>query len=171
MKGLPVTLPVRRVAAALALGVALATAGCGTAEAGRAATVDGRVITEDEVQTAQSQINTAFPDANLTTDDVLTRLINAPYVLDFAAQQGNPQSASVARSNFPAGMDPAPETIELLRGQYALQFLQQAGQQIPVETFQKLQVEVNPRYGSYDASTAAVAASLPTWVTPYNADQ
>ena len=121
MKGLLVTLPVRRVAAALALGVALATAGCGSLEAGRAATVDGRVITETEVQTAQSQFNDglpATPTSRPTTSSA--RLINAPYVLDFAAKHGQPpQSASVARSNLRRTADahPAPETIELLRGQ------------------------------------------------------
>ncbi len=100
MKGPLVTTPVRRVAAALALGAALVTAGCGTTEAGRAATVDGRVITENEVQVAQAQINKTFPGANLTGDQVLGRLIGAPVYLDEIAQQGAPVSESLARTAY-----------------------------------------------------------------------
>lgn len=164
MKGLLVTLPVRRVAASLALGAALVTAGCGSTEAGRAATVDGRVITEDQVHTAQSEINKAFPSANLTTADVVYRLIEAPYVIDYVAKQGAPQSASVARSNFPATAEPSAEAIELLRGQYARQVLEQAGQTLPAETFAKVKVVVNPRYGTFDPSKSALTATRPDWL-------
>lgn len=164
------TLTVRRVTAALALGVALATAGCGSTEASRAATVDGRVITEAQVHTAQSEINEAYPEANLAAADVLTRLIRAPFILDAAAQQGAPLSVSVAEAAFP-GQDPSPETIELLRAELAAQNLQQAGVDIPVETFADLQIEVNPQYGDFDPQTASVGSTLPEWVTPYSADQ
>ncbi|MGG5259510.1 hypothetical protein [Phycicoccus avicenniae] len=163
------TLPVRRVAAALALGAALVTAGCGTTEAGRAATVDGRVITQDQVATAQAEINKAFPNANLSSSAVLARLINAPYQLDFVAQQGSPQSESVARANFPAGTDPSPEAVEVLRGELAIAYLQQAGVSIPMAVFEKLKVEVNPRYGTYDPSTASLTPTTPSWIKPAGA--
>lgn len=166
MKGLLVTLPVRRVAASLALGLALVTAGCGTTEAGRAATVDGRVITEDQVRTARSDINTAFPDANLTAADVLYRLIEAPYLIDYVAKQGAPQSASVARANFPATAEPSDEAVELLRGQYARQVLEQAGQTLPAETLADLDVVVNPRYGTFDPTKPQLTATQPDWVKP-----
>ena len=42
---------------------------------------------------------------------------------------------------------------------------------MPVETFQQLKVEVNPRYGTYDPATASLTADLPAWITPYAADQ
>ncbi len=164
------TLTVRRASAALALGVALATAGCGSIEANRAATVDGRVITEAEVHTAQSEINEAYPQANLVASDVLTRLIRAPYILDVAAEQGAPLSVSVAEAAFP-GKDPSSVTIELLRAELAAQNLQQSGVEIPLETFSALQIDVNPRYGEFDPQTASVAATLPEWVTPFSADQ
>ncbi|MBM6402071.1 hypothetical protein [Phycicoccus sonneratiae] len=164
MKGLLVTLPVRRAAAALALGAALVTAGCGTTEAGRAATVDGRVITESQVNTARTEINKAFPDANLTASDVLYRLIEAPYVIDYVAKQGAPQSASVARANFPATADPSDEAIELLRGQYARQVLQQAGQTLPAEAMAGVKVVVNPRYGTFDPSKTELTPSRPDWL-------
>lgn len=166
MKGLLVTLPVRRVAASLALGLALVTAGCGTTEAGRAATVDGRVITEDQVRTARAEINKAFPDANLSASDVLYRLIQAPYVIDYVAKQGAPQSASVARANFPATADPSEEAVELLRGQYARQAVEQAGQQVPADLLAKVKVVVNPRYGTFDPAKAELTASQPDWVKP-----
>lgn len=166
MKGLLVTLPVRRVAASLALGLALVTAGCGTTEAGRAATVDGRVITEDQVRTARSEINKAFPDANLTASDVLYRLIQAPYVIDYVAKQGAPQSASVARASFPATDDPSDEAVELLRGQFARQAVENAGQQVPADLLAKAEVVVNPRYGTFDPAQAELTASQPDWVKP-----
>lgn len=179
MKGPLVTTPVRRVAAALALGAALVTAGCGTTEAGRAATVDGRVITENEVQVAQAQINKTFPGANLTGDQVLGRLIGAPVYLDEIAQQGAPVSESLARTAYQQqdtydGEAPADETLEVLRAQLAIQQLAQSGASVPTEALTKLKVDVNPRYGAFDASkltewdavqsTAGLATSTPDWI-------
>lgn len=170
------TLPVRRLAAALALGAALATTGCGVGDAGRAATVDGRVISEDEVQEVRRQINATFPTANLSPADVLSRLIQAPVILDFATQQGAPVSESVARQAYTgqessSGGEPTAETLQLLRAELAFQGLQQSGAQIPVTSFEQLDVEVSPRYGTFDPQSASVAAALPEWVTPYTPDQ
>ncbi|GGL35179.1 hypothetical protein H9L10_01455 [Phycicoccus endophyticus] len=164
---------VRRVSAALALGVALVTTGCGTTQANRAATVDGQVITETEVHTAQSQINATFPSANLSTSDVLSRLIQAPVILDLAEQQGSPVSETVAEHTYEQQPDydgePAEEpTLEVLRAELALQAIQDAGVQVPISLFEKLDVEVNPRYGDFDPSTASVAETQPEWVESYS---
>ncbi len=163
MKGPFVTLPVRRLAAALVLGAALVTSGCGTTQANRAAVVDGSVISETEVQTAQAQINEAFPTANLSMQDTLSRLIRAPYEIDYVAAHGNPQSESVARSQYP-GQDPDPATIELLRGELSRQFLDETGKQEVTKTLQALHVTVNPRYGVFDAGSAEIVPTLPGWV-------
>ena len=170
------TLPVRRVIAALVLGGALVTSGCGANEANQAAVVDGTVITETEVQTAQRQINATFPSANLTVSNVLSRLIQAPVVLSFAEEQGSPVSETVARSLYEQqeawdGEDPARSTVEVLRAELAIQGLQQSGAQVPVSEFETLRVRLNPRYGTFDPATASVATSMPAWITPYDANQ
>lgn len=176
MKGLLVTTPVRRVAAALILGAALVTAGCGTTEAGRAATVDGKVITETDVQTARTQINTTFPAANLTTSQVLGRLIAAPVILSIAERQGTPVSESIAQTTYTTqpdynGEKPEAPTLEVLRAELALQQFQQSQTQVPVSEFQKLKVVVNPRYGRFDPASASVTEQTPDWIKPAAAKQ
>ncbi len=182
MKGPSVTLPVRRLVAALALGAALVTSGCGTTEANRAAVVDGNVIPETEVQEAMTQVNAMEPalfSQPWTPTATLTALVRAPVVLDYLAGKGFVASESKARQTArDRGIkDPGPGTIEIIRFATALTDANQSGrfgdaegQELSAQ-LRAQDVVVNPRYGSFDPETADIAVTLPPWVTPYNASK
>lgn len=174
------THPVRRVTAALVLGVALVTAGCGGTQANRAAVVDGTVIPETRVQDAMTQVNGMKPallQQSLTPSSTLTALIQAPVILDFLATRGIVASESAARQEASTRgvSDPAEGTLEIIRLATALGQAQQSGalgQAEAVElsdTLRKQHIVVNPRYGQFDPETASVSVTLPKWITPYNA--
>lgn len=182
MKGPLVTLPVRRLAAALALGAALVTAGCGTTEANRAAVVDGRVITETTVQETMTQLNAMQPplfQAALTPTDTLTTLLRAPVATDYLAEKGFVASDSLARQAAAERgiVDPGEGTIEVIRFATAISEANSEGafgdaENIELsEALRQQDVEVNPRYGEFDPDTVAVTLTLPSWVTPFNAAQ
>ncbi len=176
VKGHPVTPPVRRLVATLALGAALATAGCGSTRASTAAVIDGSVISQDDVSTAMQQVNGMDPallQSKLTPSSTLTALIQAPVVLDFLTGRGLVVSDSVAtREAQTRGVDqPASSTLEIIRLASSITTAQQGGQLTEDDTVQlsdqlrSQDVEVNPRYGTFNAETATVDLGLPTWVT------
>ena len=114
------TLSVRRSVAALALGVALATAGCGVTSADRAATVDGTVISESDLQTTMREVNAMEPallQNPLSPSGTLTALVQAPVVLDVLAAKGVAVSDSVARRTASErGLtDPSDGALEIVR--------------------------------------------------------
>ncbi|WP_239099890.1 hypothetical protein [Phycicoccus sp. CSK15P-2] len=176
------TLPVRRLVAALALGAALLTAGCGSLETDRAATVDGRVITETEVNSVMEQINAMDPSPvqnPLTPGAALTQLVRSAPALEFFAENGLVSSESLARTQARDGGldDPSDATIEILRYFHALNVAssgQQFTQEDQAEFFQRIssqEVDVSPRYGAFDPETLAVTATTPEWVEPFAAPQ
>ena len=173
MKGQLVTLPVRRAAAALALTAALVTAGCGTAEAGRAAVVDGRVIAESEVRSTMEQVNAmGVLQQPLTSATALTALVRSAPALTFFEENGVVASRSVAvQAARDAGVaDPGEGTIEVLRFFNALNTAAQS-QKFTADDEQELvariaaqDVTVNPRYGDFDPTAAAVSPVTPPWI-------
>jgi hypothetical protein len=177
-----VTLPVRRLAAALVLGAALVTAGCGTTEANRAAVVDGRVISETTVQETMAQLNTMEPplfQEAFTPTYTLTTLLRAPVAIDYLADKGFVASESVARqAAAERGIDdPGPGTLEVIRFATAISDASGQGafgdaENIELsEALRQQDVEVNPRYGEFDPDSFAVSVTVPSWVTPFNAAQ
>lgn len=176
------TLPVRRVVAALLLGGALVTSGCGSTQAEQAAVVDGRVIPESEVQAVMEEFNAMEParlQNPFTPSSALSALVQARPGLAFFEDNGVVASRSAAvASARSAGIDePSEGTIEVLRFLDALQQAStstQFSQEDQAEFFSRIaeqDVEVNPRYGTFDAENLSVAATLPSWVTPYDAGQ
>lgn len=176
------TPPVRRLVVVLALGAALVTTGCGSTRAGTAATVDGSVIEQSDVTSAMEQINEMDPallQAPLTPSSTLTALIQAPVVLDFLAEQGLVVSDTVATRDAQSRgvQDPSDSTVEIIRFASSISAAQQSGQlsqEDSVELTDRLSsrdVEVNPRYGSFNAETVSVDLGLPTWVTLDTAGQ
>lgn len=164
--------PVKAVKArtiALALAGVLALSACsGTSSAQTAAVVDGRVITEQQVREATEQINAAFkPEQPLTAAQALTLLIRAPYINKAAADAGKAQSESAARAAFKDYPEtPSDTTVEILQAEASLQQIDDAGRQKLTKEFAALQMTVNPRYGTFDASQAAVVADTPNWLVP-----
>ncbi|EAP97220.1 hypothetical protein JNB_17158 [Janibacter sp. HTCC2649] len=154
---------------ALALAGVLALSACsGTSSAQTAAVVDGRVITEQQVREATEQINAAFkPEQPLTAAQALTLLIRAPYINKAAADAGKAQSESAARAAFKDYPEtPSDTTVEILQAEASLQQIDDAGRQKLTKEFAALQMTVNPRYGTFDASQAAVVADTPNWLVP-----
>ena len=176
------TLSVRRSVAVLALGAALATAGCGATSADRAATVDGTVISESDLQTTMREVNSMEPalvQNALSPSGTLTALVQAPVVLDVLAGKGIAVSDSVARRTATErGLrDPSEGTLQIVRLATAIGNAQQAGQitEADAATLQErlgaLDVTVNPRYGSFDPQTASVQLTQPGWITAPDAPQ
>lgn len=176
------TSSVRRTVAALVLGAALATAGCGATTADRAAVVDGSVISETELQETMREVNGMEPallQQALTPSGTLTALIQAPTVLDVLAGKGIAVSDSVARqAAAQRGLsDPSEGTLQIVRLATAIGAAQEQGAVTEVEQQQvneriaALDVEVNPRYGTYDARSASVTLTQPAWITPADAQQ
>jgi hypothetical protein len=175
-----VTLSVRRSMAALAVGVALVTAGCGVAAPDRAAVVDGTVITERDLQVAMSQVNGMDPallQQPLTPSGTLTALVQAPVILDFLEGKGVVVSESVAtREARDRGVsNPSEDTLSIIKLATSITAAQQSGQlteadgQALTEQLQALEVEVNPRYGAFSPETASIQLVAPEWVTSVDA--
>ena len=176
------TSSVRRSVAALVLGAALATAGCGATTADRAAVVDGSVISETELQSAMREVNGMEPallQQPLTPSGTLTALVQAPVVLAVLADKGVAVSDSVARqAAAQRGLaEPSEATLQIVRLATAIGTAQEQGVVTEAEANEvnkrlaELDVEVNPRYGTYDATNASVTLTQPAWITPADAQQ
>jgi hypothetical protein len=154
---------------AIALAGVLALSACaGTTSAETAAVVDGRVITEQQVREATAQINKAFkPEQPLTAAQTLTLLIRAPYINEAAAAAGRAQSESAARAalkDFPE--TPAESTVEILQAEASLQQIDDAGRQALTQKFAEVDMDINPRYGTFDPQQASLVAVQPNWLAP-----
>jgi hypothetical protein len=177
-----VTLPVRRVLAVLTLGAALVTSGCGSLQTNRAATVDGTVITEDEVRAVMTEVNSMQPallQEKFTPSSALTALVRARPAITFFEENGVVASQSVATKEAETRgvADPSDATIEVIRFVDALsqaassQKFTAADETELVQRISRQKVTVNPRYGVFDADTAAVGTATPPWVTAYSPRQ
>jgi hypothetical protein len=175
-----VTSTVRRSVAALALGAALVTAGCGTSTADKAAVVDGTVIRETDLQAAMSEINGMDPallQEQLTPSGTLTALVQAPVVLDYLEGKGIVVSDSVASKEAAARgvQEPSETTLQIIKLASAISAAQQSGQfaeadaQALSEQLRSQDVEVNPRYGAFNPDTASVQLGQPSWVEAFDA--
>jgi hypothetical protein len=169
--------------AALAVGAALVLAGCGgPAGPDRAAVVDGQVITETSLQTAQSEVNSMNPallQAKLTPTATLTALVQAPVVLTYLDGLGVRVSDSVAKLDAEKRgvSDPADSTLEIIKLASAISTAQGDGKltdadaQTLTQQLQSLNIDVNPRYGTFNPQTASIELTTPGWVKPLTAAQ
>lgn len=133
--------------ASVALLGALTLSACGDTNV--AAKFDGHVVTEQEVASVVSDINEAFQPAKpYTPQQALGALVRAPYLIDYAAEHGFPQTASMARTQIPL-MDPSDATVRVLQSTAAIDHLTQADQIALTKVFGDLEVDVNPKYGAY----------------------
>jgi len=178
-----VTLSVRRSVAALAVGAALVLAGCGGPEGpDRAAVVDGKVITETSLQTAMSEVNSMNPallQAKLTPTGTLTALVQAPVVLTYLDGLGVRVSDSVAKQDAQKRgvADPDASTLEIIKLASAISTAQGDGKLTEddaatlTKQLQELNIDVNPRYGTFNPQTASIELTAPGWVKPLTAAQ
>ncbi len=177
------TLSVRRSVAALAVGAALVLAGCGgPAGPDRAAVVDGQVISETSLQAAMSEVNAMNPQLlqeKLTPTGTLTALVQAPLVLTYLDGLGVRVSDSVAKQDAQQRgiADPADSTLEVIKLASAISTAQTEGRLTEAdaatltEQLKALDIDVNPRYGTFNPETASIELTTPDWVTPLNAAQ
>jgi hypothetical protein len=185
---------IRPAAVALAAALLLTplTAACGT-QAGAAAVVGDRRITVGELQTATSEVRSIVQDPSQVTQQlVLGWLIANPYVLQVAAEQGRGVSTQDAqgfftRSNFTnasGGTTPSESALAAVQSAYALQLLTgqdaspQAAKAAVDEVLADLRaadVDVNPRYGTFDyrwdeqTQSFTLTPRSPNWLEPRQA--
>lgn len=166
----------RAVAVVVAGAAALAVSGCGV-DAGAAAIVDGRRIAVGDVQRATSQVNRIVgQDGQFTQRITLSYLIVEPFLVAEATRKGVGVSPDQARDIFrqfgftdpeSGGTTPDDAAVRLVRAVLTINVLQgrtlseadtplpadegAAAMQQVVGELQGADIEVNPRYGDFEA--------------------
>lgn len=135
--------------------------GCGQTNV--AASFDGHVVTEDEVASAVKDVREAYPQTQLDSRQALTMLIQAPYLIDHAAKSGYPTTASMAKARIPMP-DPSDSTVRIIQSTSVIDKLSEADKIALSKQLTDLKVAVNPKYGSYDPTQAAVGPNTPDWI-------
>lgn len=170
--------PIARSArgAALAAAASLALAACGSSEDGApvegssavAATVDGQEITVGQVQRTTRELRT-FLEAQaassgqqpqqLNADSVVTLLVQAPAVLDFAEDEGIPvPSAGTTRKNLASVLPSvSDETVDFLRANSLSSQLDESTRSQLIDRLDQQKVTISPRY-------AAASDQAPDWL-------
>lgn len=161
------------LAAAAALG-ALVLAGCGV-QPGVAAQVADRVITQDELERTREDLSQFVQGADAGA--VLVAMVVGPLFVDAAADAGVGVSRDAARTviaeTTAASGAPAPEVgegvVEVIRFTMAVQNLQALpdGAEILAEVDESiggLDIDVNPRYGQFDALAGAITPEAEPWI-------
>jgi hypothetical protein len=166
-----VTRRVGRLSVAAGL-LALALTGCTTFEKGStAAFVDGRPISTSEVAQVTQQYNdnlsTSAQD-RLQEPQTLGLLILAPFVLDQAKASGSwvpDERYNAALAKVP---DPSQGTKDLVGVSIALQpgVLSDKDVAAIVAALKKANVELDPRYGTFDPSTGGFLPPNNNWIRP-----
>jgi hypothetical protein len=150
-----------RLLAAVIAAAALVLTGCGRADT--AAVVDGHVITESGVLAASEQV-AQYATQPLPPADIVNRLVVLPPVLEVLEERGVTISDAAARSAVSGITDPAPYLLDLARLDLAIGQMTQEDMQNVIARLQEAEVEVNPRYGTFDPQQAAVVATQPDWI-------
>jgi hypothetical protein len=149
----------------LLLGVTLALSACGSQKPGAAAIIDGTTISDKDVQTVAAQLN-SLPQVQqkLTPTVVLLDLILAPYVLAEADRTGKGVPEAQARKVVAKVANASPATIDFVRMQLAIPSLSQASKTSILAKLGKAKITVNPRYGTFDLTQAAILPTSPNWI-------
>lgn len=155
-----------RPATALALGALLLSGCAGGLSGGTAAVVDGQVITVDQVQQATTDFN-ALPVSPVSPSEVLTLLIYTDVAEETYAAAGNPpvtEAQVIAQLRGAGVAEPSQHVVDLYR---TVIHLQGSGQ---VPSTDGIDIEVNPRFGNWDAEVGQVMAQTPSWITEVTAE-
>ena len=144
--------PIRK--AALVVMLAGSLAACGSFKADNAVTVNGQTFTETDVQATTQQLAPSFQ--NLTTAQTVQTLAVAPVILDLANTHGIVVTDEAALAALPGVRDAEDGTLEIARSIVAWQRLTQSVRGIEQEFQQAVgaaDIELNPRYGSFNPKT------------------
>ena len=168
----------RRVIAAVSLSAALTLSACGGPGSEPGVSVDGTDYSVADLQQAVQDL-TSVAQMPSTTSDVIRDLAVLPVLKDIVdgtpAQVSEGEIRSILAENGVA--DPSRATVDSATARQYLQSLndpavmQDPGmadavakmQAVTEETFEQIDVEVNPRYGEWDVSTGVVP-STPSWI-------
>lgn len=139
-----------------------------------AAIVNGQPITNEDVATAAHEFNTYIvtdPSQAVTEARVLSYLILAPFVLAEAERTGAwkpDESYNNTIAKIPQASQP---TKDLIATSLAAQALSQDGVTAVLDQLKKADVQLDPRYGTFDPSTGGSLAEAPNWIktTPTSA--
>lgn len=152
---------ITRLFAAVIAAAVLALTGCGKADT--AAVVDGKVITESGVLAAAAQVD-EYASQPMATTDLLNRLIVLPSVLGVLGERDVVISDAAARSAVGGIGDPAPYLVDLARLDLAIGAMTEEDLAEVTARLAELDVELNPRYGTFDATQAAIVGTSPEWI-------
>ncbi len=157
--------------AAAVLAVALTTAACSPRETGAAAVVGDRRVSTQELQDALAGLKAGNPQfAEVAQLDrlVLFDLIAEPYLVKAAQTAGLGVSDSEAQAALPGTPQADPAAVRALRGQIALNKLNQAQSTEALDavaaTLRSEGVKVSPRYGRFDSQSLSVVDAAPNWL-------
>lgn len=179
----------RSLAAAAGLVVAaLSLSSCGTPVVGAAAVVNGKRISVGELQQATLDLRAYAPPqaaASLTQSSVLLLLIiREPLhaALSSPALRAGQSLDAARQALLPKVPHPSTAAVEALQAELEVEAIQQLGQQAQqtgqAATLTALQqaidsvrkqvaaqkVQVNPRYGKFDASQLRFTPETPNWL-------
>ena len=165
---------VRRIAlGGAALTLAAGVTGCGSSEAGAAAVVDGQRISVADVQKATADIQ-VFTGQPVSQRQVLYFLIIGPRVVDAASTAGVGVSDSDARTMLVQKVaEPSESAVTAIRANEAVNRLSQLAEDKSKPIMDALiaelkvaQIDVSPRYGTFDRETVTMANSEQNWLVP-----
>ncbi len=132
---------------------------------GQAATVDGTTIAASDLQEVTAQFN-AVAQQPTTPTQVLDTLIKAPALEEMVAGSGQEITDNELLAQL-AQLPGAPAEPNRLMADYlhGLVYSQMVGDSAPPDLFADLDVQVNPRYGTWDPETVSLADATPEWIT------
>ena len=151
----------QRLLAAVIAAAALALTGCGRADT--AAVVDGHVISESGVLAASEQV-AAYASQPMPTSDLVNRLVVLPAVLDVLEERGVTISDAAARSAVGGIDSPTPYLVDLGRLDLAIGQLTQEDMVEVTSRLREADVEINPRFGTFNPDQASVVMTSPDWI-------
>lgn len=154
------------VAVLVVLIVGLLTGCSGAGRPDTAAVVGGKAISAEDLRLATQQLSENV-NPQVTEKFVLSMLILNELATEPAAAAGLWRPDAEFNAVLLKVPQPAPATVAALSGLYASTAMNEAGLNGQlIQRARTLGVSVNPRYGSFDASTAGLGNPLPNWIRP-----
>ncbi len=157
---------------AAALVTALALGGCSVAQrAGSVAIVNGTPISAEAVAKTTQQYNSALvtdPSAKLTEAKAAGTLVIARFVVDYAARTGVWKPDPRYNSDLAKIPDATEDTKNLLKfiAISSSNVLAQKDVDAILETMKKADIQMDPRYGKFDATAGGFVSADHNWLAP-----
>lgn len=171
----------RSVLAPLTLTGALLLSGCAGLTADEAASIDGRTIQESELQEAADQLGT-LTGQPVAPAQVIRDLVLAYFYADFVDETGlELTDQQVSEALFEAGVtEPNEIMIDVFRVRQYQSALSAEGaaedpavaevvsriQAVTPAELQDVDIEISPRYGTWDPAALSVVDEAPAWIVP-----